>query len=112
PGVHPVSERRRRPPGRRRLSSTRVSLREALLELVPDSSRVSDGDSILEGHSADLTYHAARRPDAVVFPTGTDEVAAVLAYADRELIPVVPWGAGSSLEGHVIPLAGGIVLDL
>jgi D-lactate dehydrogenase (cytochrome) len=89
-----------------------VTLRADLLELVPDEARVSDGASVLEGHSADLTYHAGRMPDVVVFPTSTEEVAAVLAHADQERIPVVPYGAGSSLEGHVIPVAGGIVLDL
>lgn len=89
-----------------------MSLREALLEVVPDPSRVSDGESVLEGHSRDLTYHPGRRPDVVVFPTSTEEVAAVLAHANSERIPVVPYGAGSSLEGHVIPVAGGIVLDL
>jgi D-lactate dehydrogenase (cytochrome) len=89
-----------------------VSLREALLEVVPDPTRVSDGESVLEGHSRDLTYHPGHRPDVVVFPTSTEEVAAVLAHANRERIPVVPYGAGSSLEGHVIPVAGGIVLDL
>jgi D-lactate dehydrogenase (cytochrome) len=89
-----------------------VSLREALLEVVPDPTRVSDGESVLEGHSRDLTYHPGHRPDVVVFPTSTEEVAAVLAHANRERIPVVPYGAGSSLEGQVIPVAGGIVLDL
>jgi D-lactate dehydrogenase (cytochrome) len=89
-----------------------VTLRAELLELVPDEARVSDGVSVLEGHSADLTYHAGRMPDVVVFPTSTEEVAAVLAHANRERVPVVPYGAGSSLEGHVIPVAGGIVLDL
>ncbi len=42
----------------------------------------------------------------------TDEVSSVLALADRHRVPVVPFGAGSSLEGHVIPVAGGISLDL
>jgi D-lactate dehydrogenase (cytochrome) len=89
-----------------------VGLRAQLLELIADETRVSDGDSVLDGHSADLTYHPAHRPDLVVFPTTTAEVAAVLAHANRERVPVVPYGAGSSLEGHVIPVEGGIVLDL
>ncbi|HVS85048.1 MAG TPA: FAD-linked oxidase C-terminal domain-containing protein [Gaiellaceae bacterium] len=83
-----------------------------LLRLVPDEHRVSDGESVLDQHSADLTYHAPRRPDAVVFPETVEEVAAVLEYADAERIPIVPFGAGTSLEGHVIPLHGGISLDL
>ena len=87
-------------------------LRDELLELVRDDRRVSDGDSVLDQHAGDLSYHRPHRPDVVVFAESTDEVAAVLAYADRAGIPVVPFGAGTSLEGHVIPLHGGISLDL
>ena len=79
---------------------------------IPDERRVSDGDSILDQHAGDLTYHAPHRPDIVVFPESTEEVAAVLEYADAAGVPVVPFGAGTSLEGHVIPLHGGISLDL
>ena len=89
-----------------------ADLRTELLRLVPDERRVSDGESVLDQHSADLTYHAPHRPDVVVFPESTDEVAAVLGYADEVGVPVVPFGAGTSLEGHVIPLHGGISLDL
>src|SRR4029079_6019211 len=53
-----------------------------------------------------------RRPDVVVSATWPDDVVAVLALADEHRIPVTPFGAGSSLEGHVIPLDGGISLDL
>ena len=89
-----------------------ADLRAELLRLVPDERRVSDGDSVLDQHAGDLSYHAAQRPDVVVYPESTAEVAAVLAYADAAGVPVVPFGAGTSLEGHVIPLRGGISLDL
>src|SRR5579859_1661241 len=89
-----------------------ADLRQQLLRLVPDERRVSDGESVLDQHAADLTYHAPHRPDVVVWPESTAEVAAVLAYADSAGVPVVPFGAGTSLEGHVIPLHGGISLDL
>ncbi|PZN12533.1 MAG: 2-hydroxy-acid oxidase [Bacillota bacterium] len=65
-----------------------------------------------ENHSHDFSYHAPRLPDAVVFPESTEEVSAVLRFANQRRIPVVPFGAGSSLEGHVVPVAGGISLDL
>jgi D-lactate dehydrogenase (cytochrome) len=89
-----------------------MDLRAELLRVVPDERRVTDGDSALELHAADLSYHAPHRPDVVVFPESTEEVAAVLAWANDARVPVVPFGAGTSLEGHVIPVAGGISLDL
>jgi D-lactate dehydrogenase (cytochrome) len=89
-----------------------ADLRAELLRLVPDESRVSVVESVLDAHAGDLSYHAPRRPDVVVFCASTQEVAAVLAHANAAVIPVVAFGAGTSLEGHVIPLEGGISLDL
>jgi D-lactate dehydrogenase (cytochrome) len=83
-----------------------------LRALVGDGGRVSDGESVLDQHAGDLSYHRPHRPDVVVFPESTEEVASVLAYADSAGVPVVPFGAGTSIEGHVIPLRGGISLDL
>ena len=73
---------------------------------------VSDSPSDRDTHGQDLTYHPPHLPEAVVYPQSTEEVAAVLAFADERRIPVVPFGAGTSLEGHVIPVDGGISLDL
>jgi D-lactate dehydrogenase (cytochrome) len=73
---------------------------------------VNAGESALDQHGADLSYHPAARPDVVVYPESREEVERVLAYADEHRIAVVPFGAGTSLEGHVIPLRGGISLDL
>jgi D-lactate dehydrogenase (cytochrome) len=87
-------------------------MRDALLELIGDEARVSVSPSVLDQHGSDFTHHRPHAPDVVVFPESTDEVAAVLRYANAERIPVVPYGAGSSLEGHTIPVRGGISLDL
>jgi D-lactate dehydrogenase (cytochrome) len=89
-----------------------ADLRAGLLRLVPDESRVSEVESVLDQHGADLSYHEPHRPDVVVFAESTDEVSDVLAYANDAAVAVVPFGAGTSLEGHVIPLRGGISLDL
>ena len=89
-----------------------ADLRAELLRILPDERRVSDGESVLDQHAGDLSYHPAQRPDVVVFPESTAEVAAVLELAARTNVPVLPFGAGTSLEGHVIPLHGGISLDL
>ena len=83
-----------------------------LRQLLGDERRVSTSDSVREQHARDLSHHEPRPPEAVVFPTSTDEVARVLAWANARRVPVTPFGAGTSLEGHVIPLRGGISLDL
>src|ERR1019366_9170242 len=51
-------------------------------------------------------------PDAVAFIETTDEACRLMALCHAERVPVVPWGAGTSLEGHVTPVRGGITLDL
>lgn len=88
-----------------------TQLAEDLGALLPEGA-VSTGDSDRTLHSEDLTFHRPHRPAVVVFAASTDEVSRVLGFADGHRVPVVPFGAGSSLEGHVIPVAGGISLDL
>ncbi len=92
--------------------TTTDRLVDALVGAVGDPGRVVTGTSVLDLHAADLTCHPPRRPDVVVYPVSTAEVAAVLQVASSARAPVTPFGAGSSLEGHVIPIAGGISLDL
>jgi len=82
------------------------------VELLGDGARVSDGESERDLHSEDITFHRPRRPDLVVYPGSTEDVSRVLAFANARRIAVTPFGAGSSLEGHVIPTQGGISLDL
>jgi D-lactate dehydrogenase (cytochrome) len=88
------------------------ALRTALRDIVDDPARVSEGDSDRNLHSEDMTFHAAHTPDVVVYPVSTDEVSRILTLAEAEGVPVTPFGVGSSLEGHVIPVEGGISLDL
>jgi D-lactate dehydrogenase (cytochrome) len=89
-----------------------MDLRAALLEVMPDEARVVTSESARDAHGRDFSYHPVRLPEAVVYPETTAEVAALLRFADTERVPVTPFGAGTSLEGHVIPLQGGISLDL
>jgi D-lactate dehydrogenase (cytochrome) len=84
----------------------------ALGAAVGDPARVSSGESDLDLHASDITFHRPHRPDVVVYATTTEEVSRVLAIAAEQRVPVTPFGVGSSLEGHVIPVAGGISLDL
>jgi D-lactate dehydrogenase (cytochrome) len=75
-------------------------------------ARATDGAAVREHHSHGESYHPAAAPDLVCFPTSTEEVAAVLEISQRFQLPVIPFGAGTSLEGHVNALRGGISIDM
>jgi D-lactate dehydrogenase (cytochrome) len=74
--------------------------------------RVSTAPAVRDHHSRGESHHAPRLPDAVVFPLSTDEVQDIARVCARHRCPMVAFGAGSSLEGHVIPLYGGVTVDL
>ncbi|WP_100011160.1 FAD-binding oxidoreductase [Lentibacillus sediminis] len=73
--------------------------------------QLSTNETILQEHSSDESYHTPSPPDAVVFPETTAEVSEVVKLADKLGVPIVPYGLGSSLEGHVIPSAYCITID-
>ena len=83
---------------------------EELRALLGD--RLATSESVLGLHSHDESRFAARAPDAVAFPRSTEEVAAVVKVCASHAVPLIPWGTGSSLEGHVLPVDGGVTLDL
>ncbi|MCL6632966.1 MAG: FAD-binding protein [Alicyclobacillus herbarius] len=89
-----------------------MNLRDVLLSVISDPERVSVSPSVREQHGRDLSYHRPTTPDVVVFAKTTEEVARVLQAANDLAIPVVPYAAASSLEGHIIPVHGGISLDV
>ena len=74
-------------------------------------ARLSTGASILESHSHDEAYTPAVLPDGVAFPESTEEVSAIVKICARHGCPIVPFGIGTSLEGHVVPVKGGISVD-
>ena len=94
--------------------NTRVDLSPSQIEHLKTlvSGSVSTNETILDQHGRDESAIPPVRPSAVVMPRSTEEVSKVLKYCNTEKIPVVAFGAGSSLEGHVLPLFGGISLDL
>ena len=74
--------------------------------------RLSTGDTVRAEHSRDEAYSAPVLPDAVAFPADVVEVAAIMKACSAAGCPVVPFGIGTSLEGHVVPLHGGVSVDL
>src|SRR3954447_278780 len=74
--------------------------------------RCTTNPTQIEHHSHGESWHEPAAPDVVVFPLTTEEVSAVVSAAGRHGAPIVPFGAGSSLEGHVHAVAGGVSIDL
>ena len=62
-------------------------------------------------YSRDMSVHQGI-PDAVIFPKSTEQVSAIMKLACREKIPVTPRGSGTSVTGAVLPVKGGLLLDL
>jgi D-lactate dehydrogenase (cytochrome) len=74
--------------------------------------RLSTSTGVRDHHSKDESWHHPHRPDAVVFPNTTAEVAEIVRICARHRTPVIAYGTGTSLEGNVIPHQGGVVVDL
>jgi D-lactate dehydrogenase (cytochrome) len=75
-------------------------------------SRATTASSVREHHSRGESYHAPARPDIVCFPRTTGEVSEIVKISAKYQVPVVPFGAGTSLEGHVNAIRGGITINL
>ncbi|WP_323011035.1 FAD-binding oxidoreductase [Paracoccus sp. (in: a-proteobacteria)] len=91
----------------------RPAVRAAMQELAPVfRDRLLVSASAREHYGAAESWISAALPDAVVKVRSTEEVAQVLAICNRHGAPVIPFGAGSSIEGQVLAPEGGITLDL
>lgn len=81
-----------------------------LQTLLGDRMTTAHAERDRHGHGE--SYHPNYPPDAVCFPNSTEEVAAILSICHTVQLPVIPFGAGTSLEGHVAALNGGLSIDL
>lgn len=96
--------------GENEMKAVTANLIIALKEVLPEKQVVVN-ETVRELHSKDESYHPSSLPDVVVFPTMTKEVSEIMKLANKYQTPVVPFGVGSSLEGHVIPYENGITID-
>ena len=94
-------------PSRADLDAVLSRLRAAL-----GDDTVVTSQSIREHHSRGEGVPDAALPDAVAFPGDNEQVAAVLRLCNEYRVPVIPYGTGTSLEGHVAAIRGGITIDL
>jgi D-lactate dehydrogenase (cytochrome) len=74
--------------------------------------RLTTAIAVREQHGKDQTYHPGAPPDAVAFARSTEEVSAIVKVCAAHRVPVIAYGTGTSLEGHVAALRGGVTLDL
>jgi D-lactate dehydrogenase (cytochrome) len=75
-------------------------------------SKVSTSSSVRDHHGRDESYHAVAAPDVVVFAESTADVATILQIGRSHRAPIIPFGGGTSLEGHIAAVCGGISVDL
>jgi D-lactate dehydrogenase (cytochrome) len=74
--------------------------------------RLSTADAVRDQHSRDEFWHAKAAPEAVAFPDSTEEVAALVKICRETGTPVIAYGAGTSIEGHIQAIHGGLCIDL
>jgi D-lactate dehydrogenase (cytochrome) len=83
---------------------------ERLRAIVGD--RLQLGEAIRLQHGSSETHFAAALPDAVVYPNSTGEVVAIVRLCVEAEVPIIAFGAGTSVEGNITPVRGGISLDM
>ncbi len=89
-------------------------LPEALLSALQArfGAQLSTSHAMREHHGRDESSYDPMLPDAVVFAQSTEDVAAAVALCNEHRFPIIPYGAGTSLEGHILALQGGLSIDL
>uniref|UniRef100_A0A915CLG8 FAD-binding PCMH-type domain-containing protein n=1 Tax=Parascaris univalens TaxID=6257 RepID=A0A915CLG8_PARUN len=81
-------------------------------EKILGAENVKTTASVREQHSHDEGHHMGKQPDVVVMPRNVEQVSAIMKLCNESRVPVVPFGAGSGLEGGVNAVAGGVCFDM
>jgi D-lactate dehydrogenase (cytochrome) len=96
--------------GTRFFSSVTGDIPALLHRELPDL-KIDTNPYELERHGRGESHHPTRKPQAIVFPTCTQDVVQVVNLCQQHRIPLIPFGVGTSVEGHICALHGGISLD-
>ncbi len=96
------------------LKARRRPVPEAMLDALRErfGARLSTALAVRQQHGRDESPFDVDPPDCVVYAESNEDVAAVLTLAHEHSVPVIPYGAGSSLEGHLLAVQGGVSLDV
>ncbi|WP_069300804.1 FAD-binding oxidoreductase [Neptunicoccus sediminis] len=74
--------------------------------------RLSTAQAVRQQHGENESYFENTPPEAVAFPKDTQEVSEIMKICHKHGCPVVPWGVGTSLEGHALAVRGGVTINL
>ncbi len=92
-------------------SSQKFSMaRNRLAELL--GNRLSTSSYDIESHSRDESFHPPASPNAVAYPATNEEVSTIVSICRSHSLPVIPFGAGTAVEGQVLAVQGGVCIDL
>ncbi len=75
-------------------------------------TRITTAMAVRDHHGADASWHPPMPPEAVVYAHSTEEVSAIVKICAATGTPIIPFGVGSSMEGHIGALKGGVCIDL
>src|SRR4051812_4728737 len=91
---------------------TAVALQSVLAELAMQlGNRLVTSEAVRTQHANTLTWVDPEPPDAVAYPLSTEDIAQIVKTCARHRVPVIPFGTGTSFEGHVNAPFGGISID-
>lgn len=95
-------------------NSARTPLPEGFIDRLERrfDTRLQTGEAVREQHGSSESHYEAMLPDAVVFAESRDDVVALVELCSAEGVPIVPFGAGTSIEGNAAAVLGGVSLDL
>ena len=88
----------------------RKPLFDALTQMLGERFQLAD--DVRRAHAKDVSHHAAQWPEAVAFPEGNKEVAAIVRCCSEHRCPIIPFGTGTAVEGGVVAIHGGVCIDL
>lgn len=82
------------------------------LSAIVGNQHVSVGESVLNTHGQDCSFHPGKSPDVVVFPQNTMEISEICKMCSAQKVPIIPYGTGTGLEGGISAIHGGVCIDM